>query len=818
MNHNEEVIVICNPSHREEILLKMRKDNPFFNVKFLVRQEVIEGAFGAISPDGLNQLVMAFPELGFAYLDASLTIITRLIYFKLQNAEFDPFVKIIQAKGAYTRDELFGRRFENKKVIVYDYDLNLDEELRIALCELKILNYESCLSENKPLAFQVTKFKNAEEELIRLFNSLKADLKNGLNPNEIVVYLPEDLTNSLLFKRLKLNYQLTFNSNESVSLNELPIFEDYINSSLADKETFFNKTANITKYEKEHINLMINLLIEYDLRVKYPQFSQFSETDHNIYLTYHAKKVSVPLKKEIDAIFLIHRPTYQKAKKTYIIDFSNEYYPSFGRQTLKVKDSVLKILALLDQKTQNKIAKTEIERFLNAQENIIVSYHQFKNNVEVYPSSLINEYEICVKEALPHYNWYSRPELIFRYNSEIETNEKYRKEKEHFLFYRTLGTLPVVFKSFNPQFKGINREFKKPCVSATSLTSFYECSFKYYCVKVLGYNSFNEDDREALPLEENAETLLNKNPLIGEDFNLRLGNLAHEALEKFSSIEDNDYSDLEAFFNRQRIKFSESEWVIAKPYLEPLKLTIYYNQQIKQNVFEGSQQSFEKEFKAEKPDVLLNGRVDTIFYNHETNKYTVIDFKSGGTETDFRLYQYGLSLQLPFYLYLIQESGAYPNGIPVGSLIQQVLPSKHFAPGVISELLEKDPFVKETNYLKFKGILHDDEGGIADFTSIGPKQPKTSSRLTNDEQLGIIFDYVNQAINRFNHAYQKNEFLINPLKVRPKSDPKSDASSTKPFFDACNYCPFQDLCFKNDSLFIEKIYDKEEDQLLKEEN
>ena len=76
--------------------------------------------------------------------------------------------------------------------------------------------------------------------------------------------------------------------------------------------------------------------------------------------------------------------------------------------------------------------------------------------------------------------------------------------------------------------------------------------------------------------------------------------------------------------------------------------------------FSKNNQFIEKEIKIEKGNnlsITFKGFVDKIIYKEEQGKKiaVLIDYKTGNTDIDLGYIKYGIKLQLPVYLYLVNE-------------------------------------------------------------------------------------------------------------------------------------------------------------------
>ena len=195
---------------------------------------------------------------------------------------------------------------------------------------------------------------------------------------------------------------------------------------------------------------------------------------------------------------------------------------------------------------------------------------------------------------------------------------------------------------------------------------------------------------------------------------------------------------------------------------------------------------FEKEIKIEKGNnlsITFKGFVDKIIYKEEQGKKiaVLIDYKTGNTDIDLGYIKYGIKLQLPVYLYLVNEE----------------LKDVSFAGFYLQKLINKD-----NKDLKLEGYSNSNVHILSMFDKsyensnlvkgLKVKQDGSfykSSKVLNDNEINKIIELTNESINNSIKNIEDAKFSINPK--------KSDD------FNSCVYCPFNDLCFKTNNDYIE---------------
>jgi ATP-dependent helicase/nuclease subunit B len=333
----------------------------------------------------------------------------------------------------------------------------------------------------------------------------------------------------------------------------------------------------------------------------------------------------------------------------------------------------------------------------------------------------------------------------------------------------------IPYKTYSNEYDKISEftnNMKLPLkFSYTSINNYNECHFKYYLSYILKI-----DDYEST-------------------FAAFIGSLYHDVLSHV--FEDN--FDFETYYNDyiKDKELSNKEKLLMVRIKEELKKLIEIEKS-QLTLTEYKNSYYERHLSIplnKKVDVLFHGFIDRVFYNEEDNfNYAIMDYKSGTIDTDISPMKYGLHLQLPSYLYLIERSNEFNNPKFTGIYYQNILFDRP-----TWSLKEKDASKVYKDNTKLVGYSTDDLDRLSNFDSTYTKSEliksmsytdkfNNNTKLLSDENVDKMVDYTEKVI-----SHSIDSIIDRDFKINPKIYKKKDIS--------CKYCKFNDICFKtNDDI------------------
>ena len=467
----------------------------------------------------------------------------------------------------------------------------------------------------------------------------------------------------------------------------------------------------------------------------------------------------------------------------FVLGMNQDNLPKLEKDTDYISDKDKKELDLYTTDEKNKQAKNSLIETLYKIKNLYLSYKLQTPFQSMYPSSIIEEYKIKVVE--PEQDNYSHSNLYneLRLGSKLDTYNRYKEVspmlKELFTHYN------IPYQTYDNRFKGINHDtylenLPYPLkLSYTSINSYNECKFKYYLNYVLKINTYEDT------------------------FAAFIGSLYHKILQLYKYPNFNFEESYQKYLEKRELSLKEKVLLVRlkKELLELLEqekrqdLILGYNDEL-------HEQKIEIPLKKD-IEVIFTGTIDKIMYYKkvEDTYFTIIDYKSGTVDTRLEKLKYGLSMQLPVYLFLINNSKVFDNPIFTGIYYQNILfnyPS-----------FDKKPIedIKKER-IKLQGYSTDDLSILSRFdptyeNSEVIKSMKYTdkgfsrfSKVLSDSDVYHIITYTKKEIIK-----DMNEILQGDFKINPKIYDGKDIS--------CEYCNFKDICYKSqkDVVYLDKVTD-----------
>lgn len=196
-----------------------------------------------------------------------------------------------------------------------------------------------------------------------------------------------------------------------------------------------------------------------------------------------------------------------------------------------------------------------------------------------------------------------------------------------------------MYNSYNHSFKSISNldylnYIHKPLkLSYTSINSYNLCPFSYYLKYVLKIDPFEES------------------------FQALVGSLYHKVLS--TCFDENfDFEYIWQEFLQNKILSAKENFLLKRLKKELLEIIEVLKEQKMYTDFKNAY--YEKEITIPlakyKIDSYFTGIIDKIMFyqNMDDTYYALIDYKTGSFPTSLNNLKYGLDMQLPIYLYLVE--------------------------------------------------------------------------------------------------------------------------------------------------------------------
>ena len=762
-------IIITNESNKLKLLNKLNNNKVFNNNKFITFKELKKKLFFDYDDNTLEYIMTKYNvniNIAKIYLDN--------MYF-LKEIDNDKVIFLNKLKKELDDNKLliynplFKKYILNQEITIYAKDILTKEEKLI----LNNLNYKIEYNPTygfKPYVYEATSIK---EELEYICIEIKKLLHKGTNINNIKL-----IANKEYYKYIEYYFKLfniPINIDNNSSFLSLSISKEFLN--LYDSKDI-DEVIDILSRKYSNVNELITI-INKSIYVKGKRIrKEFIKRDLKLC------KVENTLYKDAISIHSLDE-VYDELDYVFLLGFNMGSYPKTIMNDDFLSDNIKTKLGLDTSLELNRINKDNIIKLISNIPNLTISYSLNDFNKVLYPSSLIEDLGLEVKNInIDKKVSFSKKYSELEYAMDLDNLYKYNDESKYLKVYQ--NNLNIPYREYNNKFTSIDNVLLKErleegvTLSYTSLETFNECSFRYYLSKVLNLDVFEET------------------------FKTVIGEIVHHILEIGINEEIDIEKEISLFIKELDFEFKERELfyihVLAKEidfllkYLKEQKKTSSLNDYL----FE-TELNVEKEYDGVK--VNFKGFIDKVMTTKYNDKevIAVVDYKTGDKNIKLDTLEYGLNMQLPIYLYLLKTSDRFKDSIIAGFYIERVLNNVLNRDKIKSlETLKKDN-------LRLSGYTNSNETimSLLDSNYKDSKMIKglrfkkdgafysTSKVLSNEEMDNLIIK-VNEIIDDVIKNIVEGNFKINPKVLGGKNI-------------SCTYCKFKDICFKtkDDEVILE---------------
>ncbi len=633
--------------------------------------------------------------------------------------------------------------------------------------------------------FTVNEFDNLEEEVEWLFNSIVELLNSGTDINNIFVTNLNDEYEAAL-RRFEEYYGIRVDYHNRDSIVGTPLVRQFMSwIGDLDHQQIYEKLHEYSDSPiYDQLIHVLNKYIEHDLK-------DVRELIHEDLLNTRAV---MPQLSNVVRPAEMFKPL-KDDEHLFVLSF-NDAFPKMKTDTDYISDNIKSLVALDNSERTNLITKQNTLGYLSTVKNLHLSYCL---------NSSFSQHGIC---TLADNLKVERPQPSYAYSEKFNRTRMYYQLEDYLKYRQQTDILPRLYGNyqrsgyleFDNTFKGLSEQqksqLKKPMLSYTSMNEYNLCSFAYYLSRQL------------------------KIDLKKSTFYLRLGELFHDILEKCS------LQDLQGFEQKyDELSLEMAEGVKEEFFLKKLKPDLKKAMEV---IFQQKQHSMlngefhEKDITwKEDGQIAFSGKIDKVMYFHGPNQTltVIVDYKTGGSITFVpELTQYGLSMQLPCYLFLLDNMddsrlGSRQQIIYGGIYLQHILPKKNR----YDESKSEDDYRREE--MKLDGYSLNDVGimQMVDDT-LQPGSSSNSirslsltkagvfdkrSRIKSAEEMRELIAVAEREIRKAREAIADGQFAINPKYFNGKNL-------------ACTYCQYKDVCYHRyeDNVYLDNIVaeDGEESQ------
>ena len=752
-------IIICPNEEKLNILNKLSINNTLHNYKFMTINEFIDNYYFTYNNDALYYLMNKYNY----DIDVCKVYLSNLYYIDINKKYKNKKLSLLQQlkqelinNNLLVFNNAFKAYIKGKEIEVINYyDLDKYQEKILGNIEIP----------NTKLNTKVYEFKSIEEELNFVCIEIIKLLNKGIDINKIYLSNVTEEYNYILSKIFSY-YKIPININFKDSIFSTPTVKEYLNTNKLDLENESKITIN-----KKIINIIKDIPLDDDISKKI--------------LIDKLKNTYIPNTKLMNAVNVkdLDKYTFNEDEYVFVLGFNLDSLPKTYKDINYLTDKDKEEVELYDTLYLNRREKEKIRYLLSRIKNLTISYKLSSPFQKYYPSNLINDLNL---------------EVIKNYNSNLNYSNTYNKILlgEYLDNYNLYGEIndnlkilnsnyDINYNSYSNQYTGINvdkyhENLAYPLrISYTSLNNYNECKFKYYINNVLKLNEYTDTFQAFIgSMYHYILTLYKKN-----NFNL--------------DIEFNNYLEKRDLSLKEKlllVKIKKDLIELINILNKQQSLTKYDNELYEEKVLIPLRTDISVEFI---------GFIDKIMYykNMDDTYFSIIDYKTGSIDTNIELMKYGLHMQLPVYLYLINYSDIISNPIFTGIYYQNILfnyPtwSKNLDKDLKERYLLKGYSTDKTDILERFDITYKDSELIKSMKYNPDKGFGPYTKLIDDNTMFNMIKFVDK------HIKDKTEEILNAdFKIDPKVYDGKNIS--------CRFCTFKDLCFmKSDDIkYLDKVED-----------
>ena len=751
---NNSIIII--PNNKKNDLIK-QLNQQLLNIKIMSMEELIKKFTFDYNEKTIFEL-MTQENINY---DIAENYIKNIYYIENKNYHNPKLNKLVEIKNYLQKqnlliyDSLFKNYIKNKKIyILYDY---------ITKYENQILNEINQITEVKKLEINyqnytpvIHEFATINEEVNFVAYNICALIDKGIDINKIkLVNVSKEYYHEI--KKTFKFYNIPINI-EKKRIYGTKIINDFIKNyqeDINDTLKYIQQNYNLNNEQNLEIyNQLINILNEYSWCSNYIEIKE-------LIINKLKTKTITPLNNNAIEITNLENITDEY---TFILNFNQGNMPKIYKDEDYIDDLTKQKLNLETAIEKNIIEKEKTIKQIKNIKNCTITYKLKTPFASFYPSSIIEELntDVIKKHEISNISY-----------SEINDQITLTKKLDNLIKYGikddTLETLyanyQIPYLTYNNQYTKINKDAlnnylnDKLLLSYSSMDNYYHCAFKYYINNILKLNPYEET------------------------FATKIGTLFHTTLEQ--TLKNND--DYKKYWDQlvSSLQLTNKE----KFFIDLLEETIQEDiktirEQLK--YCQLKETKYEEKIYVNNAKVTFMGIIDKLMYQPLEDKTVValIDYKTGNTSIDLNRTYYGLSLQLPTYLYLASNSNLKNIKI-AGFYIQNIIPKRD----------------EENDALKLKGFSTTDKEILKQFDNayensnmIKGMRTKTDgefysyTKVLTNQQMDNLINLVDQKIKDASTNILNAEFNINPKQIGYGKDA----------LVGCEYCRFKDLCFKQE--------------------
>lgn len=659
--------------------------------------------------------------------------------------------------GLLVSNPLFKSVLATKKIYIYDIPYLTKEEEKI----LNGFEYEFINKDIVDKEYSVYEFDTLEDEIYFVATKISELLKNGIDINRIKLINLNDEYRMNIQKAFKI-FNIPTNIRPSINIYSTNLCQMYLNQGFKELER-----NTKTKEDEKITNKIIDICNKY-------VWCHDEEIKREV-IVYDLKNTSLKLD-EISGVEESDLKTCSYDDYLFLLGFNQGILPTIYKDEDYLSDVEKEALGQSTSFDKNSLSKLNTIYYLNNKNNITITYKLKSLTDNFYKSSLLDELNTKIIKGTIDYK-HSHLFNKIMLSAKLDDYYKYGS-KDSDLSYLYYNYSDINYNTYSNKYRRvkldkINKLFQeKLLLSYTSLDTYYKCGFRYYLQYVLKIGKYEETFMQNIGniYHYMLSVAFNKDFIFDLEWGTYLEehNIIHNKKEEFfiNKIKE------EVKFVIEQIKVQEQKSILKDKFLEE-KLYI-------------------------KPtgndNEVFMGIIDKLVYTQTDDGYlaAIIDYKTGNPNLNLNYLPYGLDMQLPVYLYLVNKVDKIKPAKVLGFYLQKLIHSEVTYNPKVPYLTQKK------RNLMLQGYSINDEELLSNFDSsfvdseviksmkVGKNGFYSYSKVLSSDEMNRISNLVEENIVKAMGLIKIGDFDINPKKIGNDNV-------------GCEFCPFKDICYHTES-------------------
>lgn len=758
----ENSILIIPASLRNKVLKYFNDEEIFNNVKIITFNDLKKGLMFDYTNETINYVMSNYNtsyQVSKEYINS--------LYYLDDSIENEKFVFLTKLKNDLDDNSLliYDNLYENfleSKNKLYVFGFNFIESFNRHLLDIasKYIDIEYLEKNEENFEHTVYGFRSMDEEVQFVAENIAKLLSKGIDPNDIFI---ANYNNEyrFSFKYILKNYGIPIYLPSEDSLYSTSIAKYFLDNLSNNLDILFNKLRKEYDCENNKQNdSIVNKL--FNLVNKYYWCDDLSKVENLLINEMKQIKINPSHMEHEVTISNIINNCFNDQEYVFLIGFNDSSIPKLKRDEDYISDDI-KPEFLDKTNIYNKRIKESTIKAIKNIKNLTITYKLSSKFNNYLPSYLINSMNLNVVLNTDDISYYSDKMNILNLAKKYDSLIKYNVVEKNIELLS--NTYDINYRKYNNQFNITNNKKllklldNNLTLSYSNINTYYKCPFKFYMSDVLHIKEYQS---------------------LFEAF---VGSLFHHCLELCLSNDSNIDQVYDSYIEENYKNQTNKEKYFLSILKDEIKAIIPLIRE--QHTHSKANKESNETMIVHDCDGLikyrLKGIVDKIFlYEDEA---IIIDYKTNNSTIDLNKMEFGMDIQLPIYLYLLNIKK--PNIKIVGLYLQHILTNNKKMDAKLSE-----EELRKKN-LRLCGLTLDDS--IKDFDdtyesstiieSLKVKDGKiTGKNVLSEEDSRKLTNLIEDLINNCLNNVVNGNFIVNPLILDKKS--------------SCDYCEYKDVCYR----------------------